>query len=72
MRLTPIEFKKLRSCDCINIIKSYYDIDNFYEELKNIIKDRFITPARLVLLCSTYCKNKNTKEFLEILEKEFI
>lgn len=72
MRLTPIEFKKLRICDCINIIKSYYDITNFESTLNAIIKDRKITPARLVSLCSTHCKSNSFENFLEIIKKEFI
>ena len=71
MRLTPIEFKKLRIIDCINIIKSYFCVDNSDYSLENIIKDRHITPARLVLLCSTYCKSMELNDFYNLLKNEF-
>ena len=62
MRLTPIEFKKLRIIDCVNIIKSYFkNLD--YSELEPIIKDRFITPAKLIWLCSTF-NNIDQKTFI--------
>lgn len=72
MRLTPIEFKKLRIIDCINIIKSYFNINNNDKILETIVKDRYITPAKLVLLCSTYCKSKNVDELYDLLKNEFI
>ena len=70
MRLSPIEFKQLRYDDCLNIIISYFnDIDKNY--IEKIIKDRIITPARLILLCSTY-NNMSSKSFIDdILVKEF-
>jgi hypothetical protein len=70
MRLTAIEFKKLRIIDCINIIQSYFeDIDN--EQLNNIIKDRAITPAKLIWLCSTYDYKKSDVFINDILTNTF-
>jgi len=50
LRMTPIEFKKLRKVDCIEIIESYFGkiVDtNLFE----IIKDNKITPVKLITLC---------------------
>ncbi len=52
LRLTPIEFRKLRKVDCVEIIESYFGkiVDT---ELFDIIKDNKITPAKLITLCQT-------------------
>lgn len=50
LRLTPIEFKKLRKIDCINIIESYFGKINNYQ-LTNIINDYVISPTKLINLC---------------------
>jgi AAA+ superfamily predicted ATPase len=61
LRLTPIEFKQLRKCDCIDIIQSYFGSD--YNQLLNeIIQERKITPSKLVSLCQTY-DNLTVEEF---------
>ncbi len=50
LRLTPIEFRKLRKVDCIQIIESYFGkiVDN---ELFDVIKDFKVTPAKLITMC---------------------
>ena len=52
LRLTPIEFRQLRKCDCIKIIQSYFG--TYDNNLNSIIKDRIITPTKLISLCQTY------------------
>jgi hypothetical protein len=52
LRLTPIEFKQLRKYDCIKIIESYFG--KYDDNLNNLIKDRIITPTKLISLCQTY------------------
>ena len=70
MRLTPIEFKKLKIIDYINIITSYFeDIDQ--QLLQNIIKDRHITPAKLIWLCCTYQNNDNETFINNVLANAF-
>ena len=60
LRLTPIEFKKLRKCDCVKIIQSYFG--NYDPCLNDIIHDRIITPTQLISLCHTWY-NISPEEF---------
>lgn len=70
MRLTPIEFKKLRTIDCVKIVMSYFEtIDE--KIINNIIKDRFITPAKLIWLCSTFNNKENNIFINDILTNAF-
>ena len=62
LRLTPIEFKKLRKCDCIEIIHMYFG-SNYNQSFNNIIKERKITPTKLICLCQTY-ENLTAEEFI--------
>ncbi len=61
LRLTPIEFRKLRKVDCVEIIESYFGkiVDT---ELFDIIKDNKVTPAKLITLCQTN-ENLSISEF---------
>ncbi len=61
LRLTPIEFRKLRKVDCVKIIESYFGkiVDL---ELFELVKDFKVTPAKLITLCQTN-ENLNIKEF---------
>lgn len=52
LRLTPIEFKQLRKCDCVKIIQSYFG--DYNSELNDILKDRYFTPTKLISLCQIY------------------
>jgi ATP-dependent 26S proteasome regulatory subunit len=53
LRLTPIKFEYLRKIDCIKIIQSYFGI-NYNINLNDIIKDRIITPTKLITLCQQH------------------
>ncbi len=61
LRLTPIEFRKLRKVDCVKIIESYFGkiVDM---ELFELIKDFKVTPAKLITLCQTN-EHMDIKEF---------
>ena len=68
LRLTPVEFKQLRKCDCIKIIQSYFG--SYNPELNNIIQDRIITPTKLISLCQTY-DNISAEQFFKEKLVEF-
>ncbi len=72
MRLTPFEFKKLRKIDIINIIKTYFNnYDDFNDKYENKIIDRSITPTKLINLCQIN-ENNTFEEFFIELEKNMI
>lgn len=53
LRLTPIEFKKLRQIDVISLLQRYFKCE-LSKDLYDLIKDRSITPAKLMFLCDKY------------------
>lgn len=53
LRLTPIEFKQLRKEDSIRLIQSYFG-SNYDPSFNDIIKDRYLTPTKLISLCQKY------------------
>jgi hypothetical protein len=70
LRLTPIEFKKLRKTDCIGLIQSYFG-SNYDKELNNILKDRHFTPTKLISLCQKY-DNETVEYFFNNVLKNII
>lgn len=71
LRLSPIEFKKLRKIDCQHIIESYFDqvVDT---TLIDILKDNTLTPAKLITLCQTYDHMSVESFFKKILINYFV
>ncbi len=68
LRLTPIEFKKLRPTDIIHIINNFFNlpIDNYS---LHTIQNINITPAQLISLCQKY-DHLPTNQFInDILSK---
>jgi hypothetical protein len=69
LRLTDINFDNLRKIDCINIIQSYFG--NTYDlSLHNILKDRKITPVKLIYLCQKY-ENTDIELFYKTILNEY-
>ncbi len=66
MRLTPLEFKKLRKVDCIKIIESYFGKSND-ENIYDNINDYQITPTNLITLCQQH-DDLSLHEFIDILK----
>jgi len=71
LRLTPIEFKQLRKCDCIKIIQSYFG-SNYDQSLNDIIKDRVMIPTKLISLCQQNDDTSIETFFEEIIKPLFI
>uniref|UniRef100_A0A6C0H516 AAA+ ATPase domain-containing protein n=1 Tax=viral metagenome TaxID=1070528 RepID=A0A6C0H516_9ZZZZ len=65
LRLTPIEFRELRICDVIGIIKKYFD-EPMTEKQKEKIIDRKISPAKCINACQMFEK-KGIDELLDYL-----
>lgn len=57
MRLTLIKIDALRKKDCINIIKTYFNIDNIIDDIIEKIPDKKIFASKLVNLCMMYENN---------------
>ncbi len=70
LRLTPIEFRKLRKIDCIQIIESYFGkiVNN---ELFDIVKDFKLTPAKLITLCQVNEHLSINDFFTQVLSNYF-
>lgn len=67
LRLTPIYFTYLRKIDAISLIEKFYN-NTLDDDIKQLIPDRKITPAKLRHLCEQ--NNKPMKEFIDVIIKE--
>lgn len=68
LRLSPIKFQHLRKIDCIQIIQSYFG--SYDLKYNDIIKDRLITPTKLIALCQKH-ENEQIDVFFKTILNEY-